>query len=88
MRVPDEDMPEWIKTLREGGFNDEEMDLVFTRLNRAYREAKYPDAKKEEYIEKELEELKKYFLQKYSRVLTPTEIEYLKKGIESRFEEE
>jgi hypothetical protein len=37
IRIPDEDMSGWMQTLREGGFNDQELDSIFVYLNKAYR---------------------------------------------------
>lgn len=82
VRIPDEDMPEWIKTLREGGFSDEEMDLILENLNPTYRKMKDPD-----FVEKELERLRKDLFEKIGRPLTREEIEHLRKSIESRLEE-
>jgi len=80
-RIPDKDMPGWIKTLREGGFSDEEIDLILSRLNKTYKEKSNPN-----WVEDELTELKRYFRKQYNRILTPQEIEYLKRGIKSREE--
>lgn len=83
VRIPDEDMPGWIKTLREGGFTDEEMDLILTNLNPTYRKTKNPD-----FVEKGLEKLKEDLSQKIDRELTQEEIDCLRKGMESSFEDE
>ena len=82
VRIPDEDMPSWIETLRKGGFNDEEMDLILENLNPTYRKMKNPD-----FVEKELERLKVHLFKGLGRSLTKEEIDYLRKGIESRLED-
>jgi len=77
-KIPDEDMPEWIKSLRKGGLDDEEIDSVLKNLNLTYKKVKEPN-----FIEKELVEIKKYYKNKYNRILTAEEIEYFKEGIEN-----
>lgn len=42
LRIPDENVLEWMETLREGGFNDEEIDRFFSGLNVEYFRAKMP----------------------------------------------
>lgn len=75
-------MPGWIGTLKDGGFNEEEIDTIISGLNRDYAEMKKP-----EMVERELKKLKKQFFEEYGKILTPEEIDYLKAGIESRFKE-
>ena len=82
VRIPDEDMPGWIETLRKGGFSDEEMDLILENLNPTYKKMKNPD-----FVEKELESLKDCLFKRLGRSLTKEEIDHLKKGIESRLED-
>lgn len=82
-RIPDEDMPGWIETLRQGGFSDEEMDLILENLSPTYKKMRHPD-----FVEKGLEKLKEDLSQKIGRELTEEEIDYLKKGIESSFKDE
>lgn len=38
LRIPDEDMSGWIKTLYEAGFSQEEMDKILSHLNQTYAE--------------------------------------------------
>ena len=82
VRIPNEDMPGWIQSLREGGFTDQEIDMILSNLNVDYRKAKNPN-----FVEEELGKLMKYFREKYKKILNPKEIEHLKKGIESRLED-
>lgn len=41
-RIPDEDVSGWMQTLREGGFSNEEIDLMLGGLNQEYAEQKLP----------------------------------------------
>ena len=34
--IPDDDMPGWMQTLREGGFSDAEIDSILSHLNSTY----------------------------------------------------
>jgi len=81
-RIPNEDMPGWIQTLRDGNFTDQEIDMILSNLNADYRKAKNPN-----FIEEELGKLIKYFRKEHKRILSPKEIEYLRKSIESRLED-
>ncbi len=80
--VPDDDMPSWINTLKEGGFSDEEMDYLLSYLNKTYRQIKGS-----EVVERELENTEKYLREKYGRRLNPEQRQCLRKGIESRFDD-
>lgn len=80
VRIPDEAMPDWIKTLHEAGFSDEEMDYVFRHLNKEYFKLKGGKV-----IEQELKAMEDYFKKEYGRVLTPEQKEYFRKNIEDRF---
>ncbi len=48
-RISDEDVPSWMQTLREGGFSEEEIDLMFKSLNQKYAEQKLPGVFKESW---------------------------------------
>lgn len=39
MRIPDSDIPGWMKTLREAGMSPEEIDHMLSRLNETYKTA-------------------------------------------------
>lgn len=81
-RIPNEEIGPWMQTLRDGGFTDKEIDMILSGLNVDYRKAKNPH-----FVEEELSKLKRYFLKEHHRILTTVEIEYLKKGIQSRLED-
>lgn len=82
-RIPDEDLPGWIGTLKDGGFTQEEIDMIISGLNKKYLEERKP-----EMVERELVKIMKEFRKEKGTILTPEEIDYLKAGIESRFKEE
>ncbi|MDP2934642.1 MAG: hypothetical protein Q8N59_02685 [bacterium] len=82
-RIPDEDLPGWIGTLKDGGFTQEEIDLVISGLNTTYLKERKP-----EMVERELVKLMREFREEKGTLLTPEEIDYLKAGIESRFKDE
>ncbi|MBU4369811.1 hypothetical protein KKG58_03575 [Patescibacteria group bacterium] len=82
VQIPDEDVPNWIKSLQKEGFSSEEMNLVLENLNLTYKKAKNPD-----FIKQELEKIKKYYKKKHNKILTLEEIEYFKKGIENKLED-
>lgn len=50
-RIPDADMSGWIESLREGGFDDKEIDEIFLQLNPAYKEQKFSPRMKEAFNE-------------------------------------
>lgn len=81
--IPDEDVPNWLKALKEGGLSEEEIDSFLERKNKGYFEAKHPN-----YIEDELNKIKEEYFRKYHKVLTKEEEEYFRKGIESRLKED
>ena len=83
MRVPNENVSEWMETLRKGGFTDEEINMIMSSLNKEYMKASNPH-----FVENELEKLKNYFSKEYGRILTVEEIKYLENGIKSRLEED
>jgi DNA-binding transcriptional MerR regulator len=80
--IPDEDVPNWMKVLRENGFTPEEIDMVLERANENYRLAKHPH-----FVERELKKIEKEYLKKYNRPLTKDEVEYFRKGLESRLKD-
>lgn len=80
--IPDEDMPGWIKTLREGGFNQIEIDYILTGLNKTYF-----DMKKPEMIKMLIDNVKHKVLVKTGRLLTPEQARYLAKVIEEKFKD-
>ena len=78
-QIPNNDMPGWIQTLREGGFTDEEIDRMLIRLNKEYAKQKGADV-----VEEELKIVEKEFVAKSGRYLNEDEKEYFKKGIRER----
>ena len=82
-RIPDEDLPGWIGTLKDGGFTQEEIDMIISGLNKKYFEERKP-----EIIERELVKIMKEYREEKGAILTPEEIDYLKASIESRFKDE
>ncbi len=78
-QIPDNDMPGWIQTLREGGLTDEEIDKMLIRLNKEYAKQKGADV-----VEQELKNIEDEFVAKSGRYLNEDEKEYFKKGIRER----
>lgn len=79
IKISDKNIPDWMQTLREGGFSDEEIDTMLSKLNVAYSKASGIDP-----IEKELERIEQDLLRKYKRVLNHEQREYLRKSISDR----
>lgn len=80
MNIPDENIQNWMQVLREGGFDDKEIDSILMHLNPTFRKIKAP-----ELIKKELENVVNNFRAKRKREMNKDEIEYFRKGIEERF---
>ncbi len=80
--IPNDDVSEWMKALREADFSSEEIDLILERANKDYFKANHPN-----FIEEELEKIKKEYWDKYKRALNKEEIEYFRKGLEIRLKE-
>ena len=80
LRIPDDDMPGWIQTLREGGFNDEEIDFIMSNLNKTYDRLK-----KNEFIEQELRRMEEEIKNRRGFGLNIDERRALRESIESRF---
>lgn len=79
MSIPDDDMPGWIEALREGGFDQPEIDDILSYLNATYFEFKGAGL-----VDKELQSTVDYIQRTYKRPVTPEQKEYLRKGIEER----
>ena len=79
--IPDEDVPSWIKTLRDGGFSDEEIDVMLSRLNVEYAKGAGINV-----VEKELERIEKDLLKTHGRKLTEEQRKYMRKSISNRLE--
>lgn len=82
VRISDEDVLGWIRTLRDGGFSDDEIDWILGNLNKNYRLFKDPD-----FIEKELKKIGEKVFKRHGKFLTNTEKNYLRKVIKSRLED-
>ena len=78
-QIPDNDMPGWIQTLREGGLTDEEIDKMLIHLNKESAKQKGADV-----VEQELKKVEEEFVAKSGRYLNKDEKEYFKKGIRER----
>ena len=65
IRIPDEEAPAWTEMLREGGFNDDEIDMIMAHCNAAYFELKKP-----KMVEQEVEKIKESFLKGYVKALS------------------
>jgi len=83
MSVPDDDVPGWIQTLHEGGFSTKEIDSILGHLNKEYFNHTL-EGKIDQVLKQEIEYLKI----QYNRILSPEQIEYLRRGIEMRFKPE
>lgn len=82
IRILDEEAPPWMQTLREGGFNDGEIDMIMAHCNAAYFELKKP-----KMVEQEVEKIKESFLEGYGKALSEGEIEHIRKGVSQRLDE-
>ncbi|MCR4323295.1 MAG: hypothetical protein NUV61_04390 [Candidatus Azambacteria bacterium] len=82
IRIPDEEAPAWMQTLREGGFTDDEIDMIMVHCNATYFELKKP-----KLVEEEVEKIKESFLKGYGKALSEGEIEYIRKAIEQQLDE-
>jgi len=80
LRVPDEDIPGWMQTLREGGFTDAEIDTILSNLNQTYSNEIIKGQ-----VETELIKINNEIREKRGVALSDTERNALRKGIESRF---
>lgn len=82
IRIPDEEAPAWMQTLREGGFNDDEIDMIMAHCNAVYFELKKP-----KMIEQEVESIKRAFFKEYGKALSEGEVEYIRNGVGQRLDE-
>ncbi len=80
LTIPDEDVPGWMQTLREGGFTDTEIDSILSNLN-----STYSHEKRKGYIEAELLKMGNEIYERRGTPLSEQEKKDLKEGIESRF---
>lgn len=74
--IPDDDMVNWINTLREGGFTEEEIDEMMVYLN-----AEYAKAKGEEVVNKKIRKLEKEIRDNEGKILNYVERGRLKEEL-------
>lgn len=77
--IPDENVPEWMNVLREGGLNEDEMDAVLLHLNKTYRELKAPFI-----VEREIEKIKEDLIKEYKYYLNDEEEQLIRKALEEK----
>lgn len=63
IKIPDDDLGSWIKVLREGGFDDEEIDNMLWPLNNHYGEAQL-----EAIVEKKMKKLEATFVKHFGKL--------------------
>jgi len=80
INVPSEDVPEWIKTLHEGGFSSEEIDAFMAYNNDEYARARY-----EQFLEQELDIFEEVFEKQFGRRLKGAERNLVNDVILDRF---
>ena len=68
IRIPDDDMVGWMEFFRAENFSEKEIDRIFSKLNRTYRDKAHPD-----WIEKELEYVESCLKRDYGKNLTEEE---------------
>lgn len=82
LSIPDIDLPNWMRVLREGGMTDDEINSIFIKTNKTWLESKLP-----ELVERELEKINEKNRQLRGIGLSPEEKEYFRKSIEQGFRE-
>ena len=82
-RIPDDDLTNWIETLKNGGFNQEEIDKIVGGLSK-----KYVKMRREERINEEMRKEEEKLFKETGKLLNSEDAEWLKKKIERKFEEE
>lgn len=83
IRIPDDDMTDWIKTLMEAGFSEEERENMLMRLNKTYRDIKIS---KEEQINRELKEFEEHMLKKHKYFLNDEQRARFRKLVELKLD--
>jgi hypothetical protein len=79
MKIPDEDIHQWEKTLKDAGLDDEEIFAILGHMN-----GQYADIRHGQKAEQILDDTLSYLKQTYDTTLTPEEIKHLKEGISQR----
>jgi len=77
--VPDDNIPEWMNVLRDGGMNEDEMDAILIHLNETYRNLKAPFI-----IEREIEKIKEALVKEYKYHLNNEQEQEIRKGLEEK----
>ncbi len=77
--IPNENIPEWMNVLREGGMNEDEMDRILIHLNKTYRGLKAPFI-----IEREIEKIKEELVKGYKYHLNDEQEQLIRKGLEDK----
>ena len=77
--IPDDNIPEWMNVLREGGINEEEMDAILMHLNKTYSNLKAPFI-----IEREIEKIKEELVKEYKYYLNDEQEQLIRKGLEEK----
>jgi hypothetical protein len=82
-KIPDDDLSNWIETLKDGGFTQEEIDIIVSGLNKAYAKRR-----RSELIDEEMRKTEEELFKKSGKLLASEDADWLKKRIERRFEGE
>lgn len=82
LKIPDDDLPNWMRVLREGGMTDEEIDSIFCKTNKTWLETRLP-----ELIERELMKINEIKKKQNGFGLMEEERKYFRKAIEQGFRE-
>jgi len=77
LSIPNNDLPNWMKILHEGGLSFEEIDSMFSKLNANWKEQKMA-----ELVEQGLKELEEKTIANLGRGFTSKEREYFRESIE------
>lgn len=77
LSIPDDDLPNWMKVLHEGGFSFEEIDAMFSKLNANWQEQRMP-----ELVEQGLKELEEKTIENRGKGFTTEERNYFRGSIE------
>lgn len=73
IRIPDEAVQDWIKTLIEENFSQQEIDSILSNLNEEYRKTKF--SKEQRIINQVFADIQNYVNQKYRVVIFLTKEE-------------
>jgi hypothetical protein len=82
LSIPDDDLPNWMRVLREDGMTDDEINGIFCKTNKTWLEARLP-----ELIERALEKINDTKKRQNGIGLIGKEREYFRKAIEKGLRE-